>query len=113
MTVFGDQTIVLTTVSTSGEPGYLGLATQVRTDVTIAGCHGRVLSTAEVDAQTDTATEIWKWTVPPVAAALAAKPSGELTYQGRVFQIDGPVMPKTDTAGQVHHVTILAKRQAG
>jgi hypothetical protein len=107
---FGGQTIVLTTVTTSGQPGYLGIMTEVRTDTTVTGCHGRVLSTAEIDAQTDTSTEVWKWTVPPVAAAINAKPNGELTYGGRVFQIDGPVMPKTDGA-TVHHVTILAKRQ--
>jgi hypothetical protein len=110
---FGGHTIVLTTVTTSGEPGYLGLQSETRTNVTVGGCHGRVLSTAEVDAQTDTTSEVWKWTVPPVAAALAAKPADELTYQGRVFQIDGPPMPKCDIDGTPHHVTLLAKRQAG
>lgn len=110
---FGGQTVVLTTVTTSGEPGYLGLKTQVRTDVTISGCRGRVVSSSEIDAQTDTATELWKFTVPPVAAALSAGPTGELTYQGRVFQIDGQPIPKYDMAGQIHHVTIMAKRQAG
>lgn len=113
MTVLGGQTVTLTTVTTSGDPGYLGIKSETRTSVTVAGCRGRVLSSEEMDTATDIATEVWKFTLPPVSAALAAQPTGELVYGGRVFQIDGPPMPKFDLHGQIHHVTIMGKRQAG
>lgn len=110
---FGGQTVTLTTVTVSGNPGYLGIKAETRSSVTVSGCRGRVMSVDEVDAATDVATEIWKFTLPPVSAALGASPTGELTYGGRVFQMDGPPAPKFDIGGQIHHVTIMAKRQAG
>lgn len=110
---FGGQNVVITTVAVAGDPGYLGLKTETRSSVTVSGCRGRVMSVNEVDAATDVATEVWKFTLPPVAAALTAQPTGEITYAGRVFQIDGPPQPKFDMGGQIHHVTIMAKRQAG
>lgn len=113
MESFGGQSVELVTVSTSGQPGFLGVAEEVRTSVVVSGCRGRQLSADEVVGQTDTATEVWKWTMPPTADVLAVKPPGELLYEGRTFQIDGPIAPKRDMEGRVHHVTILAKIQAG
>jgi len=121
--VFGGQTVKIGTVTRTGDPGYLGLKTELRTDVTVTGCRGRVLTAAETaEMQTDVATEIWKWTLPPVAAALAAASTGELVYDGTanpartatsVYQIDGPIQPKRDLDGTLHHVTLMCKRQAG
>lgn len=110
---FGGQSVTITTVGTTGNPGFLGVKTETRSSVTVSGCRGRVMSVDEIDTATDIATEIWKFTLPPVAAALNASPTGEISYGGRVFQIDGPPAPKFDLDGQVHHVTIMAKRQAG
>lgn len=120
---FGGQTVKLVTVAQSGSPGRLGLKAETRTAVTVSGCRGRVLSSSETpEQQTDVATEVWKWTLPPVAAALAAKATGELVYDGTAspvqttastFQIVGPIAEKRNMDGSVHHVTILCKRQAG
>lgn len=121
--VFGGQTIKLATVTQTGQPGFLGLKAETRTDVTVAGCRGRVLSVDETgEPQTDVATEVWKWTLPPAAAAVASRSTGELVYDGTanpartatsVFRIDGPPQPKFAMDGTVHHVTIMAKRQVG
>lgn len=109
---FGDQTLVFVTVSETGAPGWGGLKEKARTETPVPGCHGRPFSTAESDGQTDVATAVWKWTVPPVAAALAARPGDEVKVDGVTWQIDGPVQPKRDIGG-VHHVTVMCKRQAG
>lgn len=121
--MLGDQTVLIGTVTQSGSPGFLGLTAESRADVTVTGCRGRVLNADETaELQTDVATEIWKWTLPPVAAAAAATSTGELVYDGTaaparsatsVFQIDGPIRRKYNMDGTLHHVTIHAKRQAG
>ena len=120
---FGGQTVKLGVVTSTGAPGFLGMKAETRTDVTVTGCRGRVMTASETpEQQTDVATEIWKWTLPPVAAAAAATSTGELVYDGTaapertatsVFQIDGPILPKFDMDGTLHHVTLMAKRQAG
>lgn len=123
MTYLGRQTVKIATVAQSGAPGFLGMKTETRTDVTVSNCRGRVLSASETaELQQNIATEIWKWTLPPVAAAIAAKSTGELVYDGTaspartassVWQIDGPIQPKYNMDGSLHHVTLLARRQAG
>ncbi|AJA43310.1 head closure [Mycobacterium phage Sbash] len=127
---FGDQVVALVTVTETGAPGWGGLKGKARTATKVTGCHFRLSSSTETpDGQTNVATEVWKLTAPPTAAALAAKPGGELIYDGTkhpealdldtaagiaaTFQIDGPIAPKYDVDGQVHHVTIMCKRQAG
>ena len=123
MTYLGRQTVKIATVTQSGTPGFLGMKSETRTDVTVSNCRGRVLPATETpEQQTDVATEIWKWTLPPAAAAIAAKSTGELVYDGTasptrtatsVFQIDGAIQPKFNMDGTLHHVTVMAKRQAG
>ena len=121
--MLGKQTVKLGVVTQTGAPGFLGIKSETRTDVTVSGCRGRVLSATETaELQTDVATEIWKWTLPAAAAAATAKSTGELVYDGTatpartaasVFQIDGPIQPKYNMDGTLHHVTLMAKRQAG
>lgn len=124
---FGGQTVAFIAVTETGQPGWGGLREKVKVATALGGCHFRPASSDEVDGQTDVTTEVWKLTAPPDAAALAAKANGELVYDGTghpelvdldsdagkqaTFQIDGPIMPKYD-GGQVHHVTIMCKRQA-
>lgn len=123
---FGGQTIAFVTVTRPGNPGYLGLAAESRTAVQVSGCRFRQsTSTEQPEATTDTATEIWKCTAPPEAAVLAETSTGELVYDGTsdpqvpdiadgtVFYIDGPIAPKFNMDGSIHHVTIMAKRWAG
>lgn len=125
---FGSQTVAFVAVTETGPIGWGGLKAKTRSATPLAGCHFRPASSTETpDAQTDVTTEVWKLTAPP-PAALAVNASGELVYDGTdhpelldldsdagkaaTFQVDGPIMPKYDLAGGVHHVTIMCKRQA-
>lgn len=110
---FGDQAVKIVTVAETGSPGYLGVKSKSRTEIEVTDCHFRPVGVSETpDAETNVATEVWKLTAPPVAAVLAAKPNGELIYDGKTFKIDGPVMPKYDF-GALHHVTVMCKRALG
>lgn len=126
---FGDQTVVIVTVSETGAPGYLGMKAKAYTKAKVQGCHFRPTSSTESPkAETNTTQIVWKLTAPPEVAALAAKSTGQLVYDGSdspelldlesdagkaaTYQIDGPIMPKYDF-GELHHVTIMCKRQAG
>lgn len=111
---FGEQAVEFVSVTRSGDPGYLGLQTESTTSDTIFGCHFRPVSSAETpenDAY-DVSTEIWKLTAPPDSTVLSTKPTDQLVYDGNTYQIVGPIQPKYDFNGTVHHVTIMAKRQA-
>jgi hypothetical protein len=122
----GGQTVAFVTVSRSGDPGYLGLVDESRSAAQVSGGRFRQLTAAEqVEAGTDVASEVWKYTGPPDAHALAVKSTGELIYDGTdnpqlpaepdstTFSIYGPIAPKYNMDGSVHHVTILAKRWVG
>jgi len=109
---FGGQTVTFVAVTQSGTPGYLGLTGQTRTETAVTGCRFRPVTVAETsDGQTDIAAGMWKCTAPPVAAALAARPDGELKHAGLTYLIEGPPQPKYDLDGSVHHVTVLCRRQ--
>lgn len=123
---FGGQSLGFVTVVESGEPGYLGIEAQTRSLRVLSGCRFRPAAASEVDGQVDVSTEVWKVTAPPAAVALVAESTGEIVFDGTgsprlpddvndrsVFRIDGPILPKYDEDGSVHHVTIMAKRQRG
>lgn len=121
--MLGKQTVIISTLTPSGSPGFLGLTGETVSNATVTGCRARVMSSTETaELQIDVTTEMWKFTLPPVAAATAAQSTGEIVYDGTasptraagaVFQIHGPPQPKVDLDGTLHHVTIMAKRQAG
>lgn len=109
---FGGQTVTFVTVSASGDPGYLGVVEEARTETEVPGCRFRPLRTEETpDYLTNMSSEIWKCTAPPVAAAITALPDGEVKVGGVTYLIQGPVQPKPDMDGTIHHVTIMCKRQ--
>ncbi|MBK8772560.1 MAG: hypothetical protein IPM06_19340 [Rhizobiales bacterium] len=108
---FGGQTVTFVAVSDSGDPGFLGLKAQTRTETPVEGCHFRPLSAQESVDVVDVSTSLWKATCPPVPAALAAEPDGELVVDGVTYQIVGPPMPKVDLSGETDHVTVVCKRQ--
>jgi hypothetical protein len=111
---FGGQTMTLVSVTREGEPGWGGLVPEVRTEVEVTDCRGRLLSVSETPENlTNVSTEVWKWTVPPVPAALEAKATDELIYEGTTFKIEGRATPKYDMDGTVHHVTIVCRRADG
>lgn len=118
---FGRQTITFVTVTTSGQPGYLGLTPDSDSGVDVEGCRFRPVSAAEeqdsanssspIQSTAGVATGIWKATCPPVAAVLNAKPNGKLIVDDATYSIEGPVMPRTDMLGVLHHVTVMCRRQ--
>lgn len=119
----GNQTVGFVSISSVGEPGYLGVKQKSRVLSLVHGGQFQPASVSEdPDAETNTATEIWLYTGPPSAVTLAAKSTGELVYdgtdspedlEGNRFRIEGPVQPEHDFSGQVDHVLITCKRQAG
>lgn len=123
---FGGQSVGFVTVTDSGEIGLGGIRSQSRVLVVVSGCRFRPAGSSEVDGRSDVASEVWKLTAPPVAAALIADSTGELVWDGTTtpvlptdpnsrdwFRIDGAPQPKFDMDGSVHHVTVAVKRQAG
>lgn len=109
---FGGQTVTFVAVTTTGQPGYLGIKAQTRSEIAVPGCHFRPAGVSEANTgATDVAAGLWKCTAPPVAAVLSAKPDGELQHAGITYLIDGPPQPKYDLDGAVHHVTVLCRRQ--
>ncbi len=122
---FGRQTVGFVTATESGSPGYLGVREKTFTTVAQSGVRFRPLRTDELDKQTDVSTEMWKLTAPVSVAALAAKSTGEIVYDGtdsptfdeeddsNVFTIDGFIQPKPGMYGGVHHITIMCGRKAG
>lgn len=111
--MFGGQSVMFVTVTKSNDPGYLGMADQTSSSgVTVDGCHFRPLSTDEIPP-TRVGTELWKCTAPPDQNVLAAKLTGLVKVDGETYLIEGPIQPKYDLDGSVHHVTIVCKKQVG
>lgn len=109
---FGGQTVTFVTVTHSGTPGYLGVTGESRSETVVSGCRFRPAQVSEAtDGVTSVAAGRWRATCPPVSAALNAQPGGEVKCGGVTFLIDGPVQPKYDIDGNLHHVTVMCKRQ--
>lgn len=110
---FGSQTVTFETLSDSGTPGKLGTKTQTPTGVDVTGCRHRPLSASETpEWLTNIATQVWKTTAPPEAAAIAAKSTGRLIVDDVTYQIIGGAQPFTDFTAAVFKVTILSKIEA-
>lgn len=119
---FGSQTVGFVVLTDTGDPGRLGMTAQTRTVVPVHGCRHRPLDASEAaQLETDVATTIWKTTAPPEAAAIAAKSTGELIYDGtdspadvkaNRLQIIGGSKPFEDFTDPFK-VTILAKKGSG
>lgn len=110
---FGDRTVTFVTVTETGEPNSLGIRPKQRTEVPVTGCRHRPLSVEETpEAMTNVATQIWKTTAPPEAAAIAAASTGELKVDGVTYVIIGDAKPFEDMANPFK-VTILSREQEG
>lgn len=107
----GGQAVTFVTVTHSGTPGYLGVTGESRSETVVSGCHFRPAGVSEASDSASVASGRWKCTAPPVSAALNAQPGGEVKCGGLTFLIDGPVMPKRDIDGNLHHVTVMCRRQ--
>lgn len=108
---FGSQTVGFVTI-TAGTRDRLGAAAPVRTTVNVTGCLMRPLSATELITNTDVATEAWRCTAPPVAAALAATATGELVFNGNTYLING-VQSFRGFNGIIDHVRVTCERQVG
>lgn len=110
--IFGSQTVTFVTVTGAGTYDELGGETQTTTSVAVAGCRHRPLRAEEMpEWLSNIATQVWKTTAPPAAAAIAAKSTGKLTVGGQTFQIIGGSQPFTDYTTSPFKVTILSQIQ--
>jgi hypothetical protein len=108
----GDQTVGFVTI-TDGALDELGIPAQVRTTVNVPGCRFRPLSAAETVDLTDVATEVWKCTAPPSAAALVDA-TGELVHDGVTYQVIGGPKPYPDAfRSDTFKVTVMCEKQVG
>jgi hypothetical protein len=106
---FGGQTVTLRSVAL-GAAGRLGVKARSSVPTVVPGCLFRpVQSTEPTGGTTDTITQMYKATVPPVAAALAADETYELDYGGEPYVIT-EVAKHPDFSGAIHHVTILCRK---
>ncbi|QIG58387.1 head closure [Mycobacterium phage Cornie] len=108
---YGGQTVTFVTVTETGAIGWGGLKETTETTVDVPGCHFRPYTNDETGGQVTVATELWKCTAPPVPAVLNAQPRDKVRVNGALFHIEGPVQPKRDLQGNLHHVTVFCKRQ--
>lgn len=117
---FGNQTVGFVSF-TPGAADRLGIKAKTPTQVDVEGCHFRVANADEVVDLTDVATQVWKLTSPPDAAALGAQVDGVIVYDGTdtpvqtedsTYQIIAGPRPKNDLTG-IHHVTVFCKKQTG
>lgn len=109
---FGSQTVSFVTI-TNGALDRLGNPAKIRTEVPVNRCRFRPLharETAELD--TNIATEVWKCTAPPAAAAVIAASTGELKHNGVTYKIIGGAKRFEDFA-EPFKVTIICQKQAG
>jgi hypothetical protein len=109
---FGGQTATFVVVSGTGTYDSLGGETVTRTETAVTGCRHRPLRFDETpEWVTNIATQVWKTTAPPVAAAMAANAKAELIVGGVRYRVIAGAEVFTDQAGTPHKVTILSEKQ--
>lgn len=109
---FGSQTVSFVTEVGTGVIDEYGYETKTPTDVPVIGCRHRPLSAQEAtEILGKVATQVWKTTAPPDAAAIAAKSTGVLKEGGRTFSIIGGAQPFQDMTDPFK-VTILSEIQS-
>lgn len=110
----GGQTVTFVSFTQGATPDSLGIKTETAVEVAVAGCVFEPLRADETpQTEVDIATQVWRCTAPPVAAALNADATGLLKYNGETFQIVGGARPVSDFSGAVTQVVVLAQRQVG
>lgn len=106
---FGGQTITLRSV-VLGAAGRQGIKAKTGVSTDVPGCLFRpVQSTEPTGGSTDTITQMFKATCPPVTATLAADETYELDYDGDSYVIT-EVRKHPDLSGAIHHVSILCRK---
>lgn len=106
---FGSQAVTFTTLVGTGVYDADGTEVTTPTPVTVPGCRHRPLKAEEMPVWlTNLATQVWKTTAPPEAAAVAAKSTGRLTVDGVTYEIIGGAQPFEDFSSPFK-VTILSK----
>jgi hypothetical protein len=112
--LLGTDTVTFIVQTPTGAPNELGTRTLVPTPVAVDHCRFRPLSATEAaETMTNVATQIWKCTAPPEAAAVAAKSTGLLQVDGVTYKIIGGAKPYNDRHGRPFKVTILCQVQHG
>lgn len=105
----GSQTVGFVTLVGTGEYDDYGIEITTEAEVPVTGCRHRPLSAKEAtEALGNVATQVWKTTAPPAAAAIAAASTGKLKVDGREFAIHAGAQPFEDFSDPFK-VTILSE----
>jgi hypothetical protein len=120
---YGRATVTFLSVTPGDTADELGTYPMIKTGVDVPGClHQPVKDTTTgsglgglrrefEEIGSSIATQWWRTTAPPVAAALAAQASDFLRVGGADYQIVGQPVHFEDFKGRVVKVTILSERQ--
>jgi hypothetical protein len=94
---FGVTTVTFISETPSGARGKLGTQTPAEARVDVPGCRFRPLYAREMPEDlTNLATQVWRCTAPPEAAAIVAKSTGVLEVEGVKYRIIGGARPFED-----------------
>jgi hypothetical protein len=106
----GDQVVTFVEIS-EGPPDVNGIPEEIGIETPVSGCLFRPLRSDEKSGFFEIATEVWKATCPPVAAALTASANGELKHDGITYQNVAGAQPYRGLDGVVDHVVLMCRRQ--
>lgn len=107
----GGQTVTLRTFTDGTTRDRLNKPVKVPTNTAVSGVLMRTLSGQETVNLTDVAVQVWRCTLPPVAAALNATAADELDFDGDTYQVT--VVEKFfNHRGSADHVRITCQLQA-
>jgi hypothetical protein len=94
---FGSTTVTFISETPSGTPGRLGSQAPTEVRVDVVGCRFRPLYARELPEDlTNLATQVWRCTAPPEAAAIAAKSTGVVEVDSVKYRIIGGARPFED-----------------
>ena len=108
---FGSQAVAFVTLTGTGEYDEFGVESTEPSEVLVTGCRHRPLSAKEAsEIFGRVATQVWKTTATPEAAAIAAKSTGTIKVDGVTYQILGGAQAFEDFSDPFK-VTILSEIQ--
>ena len=114
MKSFGYQVITFVSYEDSDTRSPLGTYTQTEAAVDVPGCHHRPMPFSETkEFDMDVSTQVWKSTVPPVDAVLAAEADGEIRVAGVTYHIIGGPRVHVDRFGKPFKATIISQLKIG
>ena len=107
---FGAQTVILRSYANGVGRNRLNQPDRQPTDVEWRNVSMRPLRATESETLTDVATGVWRCVGEAIPAAVNAKATDEMIFNGDTYQITS-VEPFAEMSGAVSHVRITCQRQ--